>query len=287
MIPITVIIPCKQDYERLTVSLPAVNDCEQVIVVDSHYHAMTAQLCLAQNAEYVTFEWNGMYPKKRNWALENCRIRNRWVLFLDTDEIVTSAFLDEATRAISGSDDVVAYRVRYRNRFLCGWLNHGEPTAKIALFRHEIVRYEYIDEHNWSNFDMEIHEHPIIHGSVGILRNPVIHNEDRSLEDYLSKHREYARWEVERSRQVAALPSMPSLRLRQRIKYRLLGNPLVGVGYFVYSYIIRLGFLDGRRGLIFALLKMIYFTEIAVRLLARRVLCERTRFKAPPETERE
>lgn len=135
---------------------------------------------------------------------------------------------------------------------------------KLALFRKDKGEYEYIDEHAWSHLDMEIHEHPIINGKVGILSSPLIHNDYKGLEHYIAKHNVYSTWEVHRFFQLQK--SDVHLTFRQKVKYFLLDSWFLAPIYFLYAYFIQLGILDGKAGLLFSLYKMYYFFQIKSKI---------------------
>jgi hypothetical protein len=187
-----------------------------------------------------------------------------WVLFLDTDEFVTEKFIDELDRSdFSGMSGVW---LRYNNFFLGKLMRHGVPFRKLALFKFGSGEYERIDEQSWSKFDMEIHEHPIIDGQVGSMRSGIEHNDCRGMGHWVEKHNQYSDWEARRSLEMMKEGTHGQLTFRQRVKYLLLNSVLMGPLYFVYGYIFRLGFLDGRAGLYFHLAKMTYFWQIRVKI---------------------
>ncbi|NBU42094.1 MAG: glycosyltransferase family 2 protein, partial [Planctomycetia bacterium] len=113
----------------------------------------------------------------------------------------------------------------------------------------------------WSNLDMEIHEHPVITGSVGEIRARIEHRDDRGLEHWRRRHAEYAAWEAKRALKLRADGTTPAGR-RQAAKYRLLGRWWLPPAYFLDGYIRRLGFLDGWAGLRHAWMKARYFAEV-------------------------
>ena len=117
---------------------------------------------------------------------------------------------------------------------------------------------------------MEIHEHPILTGTVGKIRSKIDHRDFRDVHHYVAKHNEYSSWEARRflANQASCDPS--GLTMKQRIKYRLVASPLAGIVYFLGAYFLMRGFLDGRRGFVFALLKMSYFTQVYCKICELR-----------------
>jgi hypothetical protein len=144
-------------------------------------------------------------------------------------------------------------------------LLHGLPQRKLALFRVDAGSYEKIDESKWSKLDMEVHEHPIIKGAIGEILSPVRHEDDRGIRQFLDRHLDYADWEVHRLISLEHSQRWEDLTFRQSFKYKHVKKWWYCFFYFLYSYVMRLGFLDGYSGFCYALYKMWYF--LTIRLL--------------------
>ena len=143
----------------------------------------------------------------------------------------------------------------------------GYPLRKLALFRVGEVEYEHIDEDCWSCCDMEVHEHPIVSGSVGLIRTRIDHRDLRGIDSYFKKHNEYAAWEARRIFHHKHHPNaQSSWSLRQTFKYRLITSPWGGLVFFLGSFFVMGGWRDGSIGFAFSLFKAGYFTQIACRL---------------------
>ena len=93
-IPVTVLVPIKNEEINLRKSLPLLSDFDQLIILDSQSTDESLKIAESFGAEIHQFYWNGKFPKKRNWALRNLEIKNDWVLFLDADEYVTKEFIE-------------------------------------------------------------------------------------------------------------------------------------------------------------------------------------------------
>ncbi len=263
MIPVSVIIPVKNEEKNLPHCLCLLKEFDEVIVVDSLSTDNTPNIVKEYGRKLVEFDWNGKFPKKRNWALRNISLRNEWVFFLDADEFVTKEFKEELSAAIAKSD-CVGYWVHYTNDFLGKKLKHGAAMPKLPLFRVGAGEYEFIDEDSWSHLDMEVHEHPILKGKIRDIKSPVIHCEFRGLAHYIQKHNEYSSWEANRFLNMK--DSQGKLTYRQKVKYILIDTWLLGPLYFLYSYFYKLGFLDGKIGFIYASYKMQYFFNVKAKI---------------------
>ena len=146
---------------------------------------------------------------------------------------------------------------------------------KLALFRVGKALFERIDESDWSRLDMEVHEHPIVEGEVGLISTRIDHRDDRGVAKFIDRHRDYALWEAERTlalRQGAALGPGEMTR-RQTMKYANIDRWWYAWAYFAYDFIGQRGFLDGAAGFHYAFYKLWYFKTI--RLLIRERLAAR------------
>ena len=267
-IPVTVIVPVKNEERNLSCCLTLLDDFSEVIVVDSNSVDNTPQIVEQYGFKLVNFNWDGKFPKKRNWTLRNIGIQNEWVLFLDADELVTDEFKKEIIIKIK-NNEYSGFWIYYSNHFLGKNLKHGLKIKKMALFNRNKGEYEFIDEKWWSSFDMEIHEHPIIEGRIGYISAPLIHLDFKSLSHYNSKHNEYSSWEANRYIELTKSKDI-KLTYRQKIKYLLLNTGLLGYLYFILNYFILLGFLDGKAGYIYSVFKMNYFFQIKAKIYELR-----------------
>ena len=265
---LTIVIPVKNEERNLDACLRAIGTdfARKIVVVDSGSDDRTVEIARAAGAEVINFEWNGQFPKKRNWFLRHHAPATQWVLFLDADEFLTAQWKAEVRRVLPASDKA-GYWLAYSIYFLGKRLRHGYPLDKLALLRVGAGEYERIDEERWSNFDMEIHEHPILDGEVGAIKSRIDHRDFRGVSYYVEKHNEYSSWEAHRYVQLKNdADFMGQMTAKQKIKYRILQSPLSGLIYFCGAYFAMGGIFDGVRGLSFALLKMNYFTQIYCKI---------------------
>lgn len=266
-LPVTVIVPVKNEEANLARCLEQLGRFAECVVIDSGSTDRTQEIAREHGARVVDFQWNGRFPKKRNWFLMNEPIHTPWVFFLDADEYVDDAFCDDLAEATK-RDDIDGYWITYNNYFLDRPLRYGLEQRKLALFRAGRALYERIEENQWSSLDMEIHEHPVVEGSVGKITARVDHRDYQGLGHFIAKHRDYALWEARRYALLHPAPeNNDRLTPRQRFKYRHLTSWWYPYFYFAYTYVVKLGFLDGSAGLHYAAYKAWYFWTI--RLLIR------------------
>lgn len=263
-IPITVVVSVKNEALNLPSCLDKLKRFDQIIVVDSGSTDDTIAIAKEKGAEVLQFEWNGKFPKKRNWTLQNGNLRHEWILFLDADEFVTEAFVDEvATKTLDPNYN--GFTIQFENYFMGRKLKYGYGFQKSALFKKSKGAYEKIEEDLWSHLDMEVHEHPIIEGKVGVIKSKVVHKDFKNLEHYIAKHNAYSSWEAQRYLQLKKSKN-ELLSFNQKIKYGLLNTGLLPAVYFVGAYFFKLGFLDGKEGFYLARFKSHYFFQIQTKV---------------------
>ena len=269
LLDLTIVIPVRNEEKNLQGCLDSIgNDlAEKIVVVDSLSNDSTIEIARNAGVEVIEFDWNGKFPKKRNWYLRNHTPSTTWVLFLDADEFLTPDFKVELRKALTGNDDVIGYWLNYTIYFLGKKLKGGYPLDKLALFKVGQGEYERIDEERWSKMDMEIHEHPILNGKTASIKSKIDHQDFRGVAHYVNKHNDYAWWEAQRFLQSANdVETSSKWTWKQKLKYSLMKTPLIGPAYFMGSYFLLGGFRDGSRGLAFAILKMAYFTQVYCRI---------------------
>src|SRR3974377_189225 len=175
--PLSVRVPVKNEARSLRDCLASVSFAQEIVVVDSASTDRTQAIAEAARARVVQFVWNGSFPRKKNWALENIPWQHEWVLIVDGDERITPELEREIKEAIRGTD-VDGFYLNRRFWFLDGWINHCGyfPSWNLRLFRHRLGRYEQIEiDDRFLSGDNEVHEHVLLNGRVGYLSNPMEH----------------------------------------------------------------------------------------------------------------
>lgn len=266
---LTIAIPVRNEEKNLPTCLAAIGPdlAKHVVVLDSGSTDRTQEIARSYGAEVVEFNWNGRFPKKRNWYLRNHTPTTQWVLFLDADEFLTDAFKAELRQTLERNETKVGYWLRFTVYFMGKENKGGYFLHKLALFRVGAGEYERIDEDQWSKLDMEIHEHPVLDGELGMIRSKIDHRDFRGVSYYITKHNEYSSWEAARFLKLAGdTQARQHWTWMQRIKYGLMRTPLLGPLYFFASFFLMGGFRDGSRGFAFAILKMAYFTQMYCKI---------------------
>lgn len=261
---VSVIVPVKNEEENLRRCLPALSWADEIFVVDSQSLDGTAEVAAEHGAEVVQFHFNGTFPKKKNWALENLPFRNDWVLIVDADEVVPPELATEITRRTE-ADEADGFYLNMKYYFLGRRIQHCGYSEcwNLRLFKHRLGRYERIPAAPGSIAgDNEAHEHVELQGRVLRLQHELDHYAYPTITSWVEKHNRYASWEAENFDRFLRQPIPPGIgpgkrfkRLLKKLYLRLPFRPLVR---FLYAYLFRLGFLDGRPGLVFCLLLAYY-----------------------------
>lgn len=270
-LPVTVVIPVRNEEANLGGCLARLGDFAEIVVVDSSSTDRTREIAEQAGATYLNFEWNGTYPKKRNWYLLNHSPCSEWVMFLDADEFVTPEFCHALATAIDETT-CNGFWLSYSNHFMGRRLDHGVEQRKLALFRTGKALYERIDEQRWSHLDMEVHEHPVIEGETGVITARIDHRDERGLGKFLDRHVAYAQWEAQRTLTLRAQQGADWALLspRQRFKYRYVDRWWYPWFYWAWEYGAKRGFLDGRAGFAMAFYKLWYFYSIRLLIKERK-----------------
>ena len=258
-LPVSAIVATRNEEKNLPRCLESLRGVDEIYVVDSGSTDATADIARTFGAKVVQFHYQGGWPKKRQWAIDNLLLAHEWLFLVDADEALTPELLDEIQSAIR-NESVHGYYISLRMQFLGRVLRHGDASFwKLVLFRRGKGRYECrLKEQTPAMADMEIHEHVVVDGPTAKIRNPLIHHNVESLSRYIQKHDEYSNWESQvlllaefgHSELPPALFGTQAQR-RRWLKKKLYAVPGSPVLLFLYRYIFRGGFLDGIAGLIY------------------------------------
>lgn len=269
-VPVSIIVPVRNEAANLPRCLDCVKWADEIFVVDSHSTDETARIAEAHRAQVVQFDFNGTWPKKKNWALEHLPFKNEWVFILDADETLPPEAEHEFARAIADAGEIAGYWINRRFMFMGKWLRHSYyPNWNLRLFRHALGRYEKLTDADTRSGDNEVHEHVIVQGPTGRLRCEMDHYAFPTVEVFIEKHNRYSNWEarVSADRQLsgsAAQISRGDVERRRKLKQLSQRLPFRPLLRFLYIYVWQKGFLDGREGYYFARLHAVYeFLSVA------------------------
>ncbi|MDP2623984.1 MAG: glycosyltransferase family 2 protein [Actinomycetota bacterium] len=263
------VIPTRNEVLHVARAIESVLPLGPVFVVDSESEDATVAIAEGCGATVVVHRWEG-YAAQKNWALGNLPLKTEWVLFLDADEIITPQLRDEIERSLD-DDTTDGLYIPRRYVFLGRVLRHAwwYPDYQLRLFRLEKGRFE----------DRLVHEHAVVEGRTGFAKAPLIHENLKGIDAFLERHVHYARLEAEeilkseggmqpewRGRLTGRWPDRRRA-LKVRLWYRLPFRPAIR---FLWLYLVKRGFLDGRQGRVYCQLLAAYEAMIDAELLERQ-----------------
>lgn len=273
-LPVTAIVSVRNEEKNIGRCLEALGPAEHVVVVDSNSSDRTADIAREKGGEVVQFRYEGGYPKKRQWALDNLEIDTPWVLMLDADEVIPGALWDEIGEELEGGARHDAYFIKKGFHFMGRRFRFGGFSFEnILLFRKGTARFERLLEDSPEDLDMEVHERMIVDGSVGRFQTPLVHKDRKDLESYLERHNKYSTWEAHlrysflREGKYGEQSVRPALfgnsqQRRRFLKKLVIRLPFEHLVWFLYHYIFMLGFLEGRPGYYAAKIRSHYILEV-------------------------
>lgn len=250
--------------------LDALQWCDDIIVVDSFSSDNTRAICEERGVRFFQNAFTG-FGNQRNWALDNTSPKHPWLLILDADERVTPELAVEMSE-IAGKDPahIGAYQLRRRFYMWGKWLKYS------SLYPSWVVRFIRLDRVRYINRGHA--ETQEVQGEIGNLQHDLIDENLKGIGDWFDRQNRYASKEAEyeldqekKGLRPSELFSSAPLVKRAALK-RLAGRmPARGLIYFSYSYFLRFGFMDGKAGFVFCLMKAWYQSQIAIRKYDNRV----------------
>lgn len=263
-VPVSVMVFTLNEAIHLPACLGALGWCDDIIVVDSFSTDASESLCRAAGARWFQHAFTG-FGDQRNWALDHTEPKHEWILILDADERVTPDLVEEFRTRLPGADTGLgAFRVRRRFHFWGRWLRHASlyPTWVVRLVRSDRVRYV-------NRGHAETQE---VQGRIGDLDYDLIDENLKGVDEWFERQNRYSAKEAEYELAQQAAPfdwagllSADGLRRRASLKRAVARLPFRPACYFLYSYVLRGGFLDGRDGFVFCMMRAMYQRMVVVK----------------------
>lgn len=250
---------------------------DDIHVVDSFSSDGTLEIARSAGAHIVQRSFEN-YGAQRNWAIENLPLRHDWQLHLDADERLSPALIDELN-TLKGAfpESLAGYHIPRLVHFMGRPIRHGGmfPIWHARLFRRAKGRCER------RRYD----QHFEIDGPLGKLNGVMIDDIRMSLTEWITRHNRWSDAEVgellaaEEGGRIRGNWRGHAIEKKRFLKERYYALPLFirPFLFFFYRYICRLGFLDGKEGLIFFVLQTFWFRfMIDAKLHERRRLTTET-----------
>ncbi len=264
-VSVSIIIPIKNEIKNLERCLNSVQWADEIWIVDSESIDGSQAVAESFGAKVIQFKFNGTWPKKKNWALENLPFKHDWVFILDADEeLLPDAEAEVRAIVEDQKNPVNGYWINRRFMFMGQWLKHAYyPNWNLRLFRHKLGRYEKLTDADTASGDNEVHEHVIVQGESDRLRTEMNHYAFPSVEVFIEKHNRYSNWEARVALDRFLKSSSGQLQhsnvgWRRRLKRLSQKLPFRPTLRFCYVYFWQKGFLDGKAGYYFARLHALY-----------------------------
>jgi glycosyltransferase involved in cell wall biosynthesis len=273
--PFSVLILTKNEEDDLPGCLQSLGDITDIVVYDSLSTDQTREIALSVGARLeqrpdfvgsIPFDGNEAYH--RTWGIREIKYENPWLFVIDADERLTPEAFTELMCIASNPDPmIVAYRIRRRDYFQGRQLKYTQMSSwYIRFFRPEFVHYE-----------RRVNPLTVVNGAIANLRHPLNHYPfSKGVSHWLRRHDVYSDYEsLEITKGSISDPGHLLLRAiltenaekrRASLKVLYYKLPLRPLIKFLYIYLFRFGFLDGRPGLTYSLLIAFYELIIAVKV---------------------
>jgi len=268
---ISVLVLTLNEAANLPACLTALTWSDDVVVLDSFSQDETVAVAERWGARVYQRAFDD-FARQRNYALEQIPFRHDWVLHLDADEIVTQALREEMAAAVAGGG-FDAWRLPSKMMFMGGWLRYAGlyPSYQVRLGHRDRFRFKQVGHGQREDLAPE---------RIGTLQEPYLHYSfSKGLTDWFDKHNRYASAEAAEAVRLlgvggcqdwSGLWAREPTRRRRALKALSMRLPFRPLLRFLYMFVVRRGFLDGRAGLIYCRLLAIY--EYLIVLKTRELL---------------
>lgn len=262
---ISIFIQTLNEEDNLPGLLESVAWSDDIVVLDSFSNDNTKKVALSAGCRWFERKYDGR-GTHQNWAMENIEFKYKWVFYLDADERMTPALRREIEAISNASEEMrVAFYCGRKNFFREKWLKHSMPPGYIMrFFQPKKIRFERL-----------ANPIPVIDGEAGYLKEHFLHfNFSKGLAEWFTRHNKYSTYEA-----IETLKSLDSVdfKVRQlfsadpmmrrfalkKLSFRMPMRPLFK---FVYMYILRHGFLDGRAGYDYCLMQAFFESQICLKV---------------------
>jgi glycosyltransferase involved in cell wall biosynthesis len=225
---LSVVIITLNEEGNLARTLASVAWADEIVVVDSGSTDRTRQVAESFGAKFYVEPWKG-FAAQKNSAL--AKATGDWILSLDADEELEPALPEEIRTTLAARPSAAGFWISRKNFFLGRWIRYGGfyPDRKLRLFRRNTGQFE----------DRLVHEDILVTGATATLKHSLLHHAYPTLDSYFDHMNRYS-----------SLGAQMKVRLPGRARFSSIDIVVRPWLTFVYNYVFRLGFLDGREGLL-------------------------------------
>lgn len=227
---ISAVVLTHNDEKTIARTLENLKWCDEIILVDDKSTDKTTEIAKKLNAKIFAHELVDDFSVQRNYGLD--KAKNDWVLFVDSDEVVSEELKEEILRCVQDDNNINGYYLKRKDWMWGKWLEHGE-ISKVRLLR--------LAKKTAGKWIRPIHEVWEVKGQVGELKNPLLHYPHSNVAQFLD--------EINRYSTVNA-----HFLYNSRVKtnwWQIVAYP---TAKFFVNYFLYLGFLDGTAGAVVAIM---------------------------------
>lgn len=274
---ITAIILTKNEEVNIEKCINSIKKItSEIYVIDSGSIDKTVQIAIKNGARVMEHEFIS-HGNQFNWALDNIDIKTKWIIRVDADEVITQDLSEEIITQckLHSNDNVNAFQMKFKLYFLGRFLMHGGvyPFCKVNIFKYNIGRYNEKDMCD----DVILN-----HGIINKLKNDALHYDNKDVFSLIAKHNWYATMETKNYfdsiENNVIFSSDNDAKKRKFLKnslYYKLPIFLRAKLYFIYRYYIKLGFLDGKSGKIYAFIQAYFYRYAVDSMIIERKINEK------------
>jgi glycosyltransferase involved in cell wall biosynthesis len=235
---ISTIIITLNEEKRIRECLKSVKWTDEIIVIDAKSSDNTVSICKEYTDKVFIREWLG-YSNQKNFGIE--KAENDWILSIDADERITPELKDEIIEKVA-VPIFDGYYFPRKSFFLGKWIKHSGwyPDCQLRLFKKDKGKFNKRDVHEGVE---------LTSNNIGYLKNDLLHYPYGDLKHYFEKFNEYTTLSSNALDKRGNNVFFHSIVKKGRNFhwYNLIIDPIL---FFIKSYFLRLGFLDGIQGFI-------------------------------------
>ena len=245
--------------------LPITN---KINVIDSFSTDSTVKIASRLGAKVYSNSWIN-YAKQFQWALENTNINSKWVMRMDADEYLTDELVIEINKIDSDeliTKNIKGFYIKRQVHFMGKWIKHGGfyPIKLMRIWEksHGKIESKWMDEHIILDS-----------GNTMILENDLIDKNLNNLSWWINKHNTYSTREaidilnksynlfqsIGISSKISKNSQDKNIRWYKENVYLKFPKYVRAFLYFLFRYFFKLGFLDGKQGIIWHFLQSFWY----------------------------
>ena len=221
---LSVTIITKNEEKNIGRCLESLKWADEIVVVDTESSDRTVEICRQYTRRIFNESWHG-YGRQKNICAGHTK--NRWVLNVDADEVVTPELAEEILSILKNGPQYPVYDLPRKNYFGGRWVRFGGwyPDRILRLYDKEKVAFS----------EVQVHEKLTTDENAGSLKNPLIHYSYCDREEYVQRQESYSGIYAKEKMANGFRPNWTHLYLRP---------PLT----FLKNFVLKMGFMDGSLG---------------------------------------